>query len=90
MTRKVRYNKKADAYVNKVQEASADQPAIYEITLSHGDLALPHGFVEKFQHQQLYHTYLFQAGHAASREHAKLVGTSVSLQEAVDDVRRAW
>ena len=89
-TKKVRYNKKADAYVVKTQDASGQSPCIYEVTLAHGDLAIPHGMVTKYDHRQLYHTYRFSPGHSADKNHAICIGTSVSLQEAIDDVRQAW
>lgn len=87
---KFRYNKKADAYVATVQKASRDQPALYEVTLAHGDRALPHGLVKKSQGDPTYRTFMFQPGHAADHDLAELVGTSSSLQEAIDDVRAAW
>jgi hypothetical protein len=88
--RKIRYNKKADAYVVKIQKASKEAPALYEVTLAHGDLALPHGLVKKSQGDPTYRTFMFQPGHSADRDKAVLVGTSSSMQEAVEDVRAAW
>ena len=88
--RNLRYNKSSDSYVKTIQKTTKDKPALYEVTLAHGDTALPHGVVEKYGHRQLYHTYLYSPGHAADPNHIHLVGTSVSLQEAIDDVRRAW
>ena len=88
--RTIRYDKSADSYVKKIQASTKMQPALYEVTLSHGDVAIPHGLVEKTHNQQLYHTYLFSPGHAADLNHVRLVGTSVSLKEAVADVRKAW
>jgi hypothetical protein len=88
--RSLKYNKASDSYVKTVQKATGTKPALREVTLAHGDTALPHGLVEKYGHRQLYHTYLFSPGHAADLDHAHLIGTSVSLQEAIADVRRAW
>ena len=88
--RSLKYNKASDSYVKTVQKATGTKPALREVTLAHGDTALPHGVVEKYRHRQLYHTYLYSPGHAADPNHIHLVGTSVSLQEAIDDVRRAW
>ena len=88
--RNLRYNKSSDSYVRTVQKATETKPSLYEVTLAHGDTALPHGLVEKYGHRQLYHTYLFSPGHAADLNHIHLVGTSISLQEAIADVRRAW
>jgi len=86
----VRYNKASDSYVVKIQGATKTTPALYQVTLGHGDLAIPHGVVEKASNQQLYHTYLYSPGHAADLNYIHLVGTSVSLQEAIADVRKAW
>lgn len=91
----VRYNKASDSYVVKIQGATKNTPALYQVTLGHGDLAIPHGVVEKGSatragNQQLYHTYLYSPGHAADLNYIHLVGTSVSLQEAIADVRKAW
>jgi hypothetical protein len=85
-----KYNKAANSYVVKIQASTTRQPARYEVTLAHGDLAIPHGLVEKAHNQRLYHTYMYAPGYAADIGHVRLVGTSVSLQEAIADVRRAW
>jgi hypothetical protein len=86
----IKYNKATDAYVVTMQRGTRNQPGIYEVTLAHGDRAIPDGYVEKLPGQHLYHTYMFAPGYAGSYEHANVVGTSVSLQEAIADVRQAW
>jgi hypothetical protein len=85
----VRYDKSSDSYVVATQRATRSQPGIYEVTLSHGDRAVPHGYVAKVTENH-FSTYLFAPGHAASYEHAYKVGTSATLREAISDVRRAW
>ena len=86
----VKYNKAAAAYVVTIQKSTKNQPGLYEVTLAHGDRAIPNGYVEKLPGQDLYHTYMFAPGFAGSYEHARVIGTSVSLQEAIGDVRKAW
>ena len=86
----VKYNKASDCYVVVQQRATRNQPGLYEVTLSHGDRAIPNGYVKKLPGQKLYHTYMFAPGYAGSYEHAHVVGTSVGLQEAIADVRKAW
>jgi hypothetical protein len=82
-----KYNKAVDAYVVTMQKPTKNKLGIYEVTLGHGDRAMPHGFVvagTKFD------TYMFSPGHAGSHEHGRQVGTSKTLQEAISDVRKAW
>jgi hypothetical protein len=83
-----KYDKASDSYVVVTQRATKNKPGIYEVTLSHGDRALPHGYVAKVTENH-FSTYLFTPGHAASREHAYKVGTSATLREAISDVRKA-
>jgi hypothetical protein len=84
-----KYNKKADAYVVVVHKPAKDRLGVYDVTLTHGDRALPHGFIHKTANRQLYTTYLFQPGHH-DYDHSFHVGQSATLQEAIDDVRTAW
>jgi hypothetical protein len=84
-----KYNKAADAYVLTVWKPAKGILGIYEITLSHGDRAVPHGFVLG-GHGKRFITYLFEAGHAGSYDHGRMVGSSSTLAEAVLDVRKAW
>jgi hypothetical protein len=94
-----RYNKKAGAYVVTIQRPTKSQAGIYEVTLEHGDRAVPHGYVEEFKSQHAYQTYLFRPNLfrpsranvlPGDRSNAQYVGASASLQEAIEDVRKAW
>jgi hypothetical protein len=82
-----KYNKGADAYVVTMQKPAKGKYGIYEVTLSHGDRALPHGFVLTVRG---FTTYLFEPGYSGSYAHGKMVGSSSTLAEAVLDVRKAW
>jgi hypothetical protein len=84
-----KYNKAADAYVVTTRKPAKGIFGIYEVTLSHGDRAVPHGFVLG-GYGKPFNTYLFEAGHSGSYAHGKMVGLSSTLAEAVLDVRKAW
>jgi hypothetical protein len=83
-----KYNKAARAHVVTVQRLTKNKLGIYEVTLEHGDIALPHGFITGGTEN--FHTYMFAAGHSRDYSKATLVGSSRFFQEAVEDVRKAW
>jgi hypothetical protein len=85
----VKYNKAARAYVVEKQRRTTRNPGCYEVTLEHGDRALPQGFVASVA-KTMYHTYMFTPGHAGSYAKAILVGKSSTMQEAIEDVRKAF
>lgn len=82
-----KYNKAADAYIVTIRKPAKGMFGIYEITLSHGDRARPHGFILTGQR---FSTFLFEPRHSGSYAHGRMVGSSTTLAEAVLDVRKAW
>ena len=84
----VKYNKAARAYVVTVQMPTKQKLGVYEVTLEHGDRALPDGFVTAGD--GAFVTYLFAPGHSRDHGRGRAVGSSKSLQEAIEDVRKAW
>lgn len=85
----VKYNKAARAYVVTRQKPGKGKPGFYEVTLEHGDRAIPHGYVAAIG-KDLFQTFMFSPGHSGSYEHATKVGQSTTKQEAIEDVRKAW
>jgi hypothetical protein len=82
-----KYNKAVDAYIVTMRKPAKGKFGIYEVTLSHGDRAVPHGFVVTGRR---FNTYLFAPGHSGSYAHGRMVGSSSTLAEAILDVRKAW
>jgi hypothetical protein len=85
---RVRYNKKADAYVITTRSKAGVKPTWYDVSFIPG--GIPEGYVVKMHYDLFYHTFLYTAGHAADRAFARPVGKSLTLQEAIEDVRAAW
>jgi hypothetical protein len=84
----VKYNKAARAYVVTVQTRTKKKLGVYEVTLEHGDRALPHGFVTAGE--GAFVTYMFAPGYARDHARGRAVGASKSLQEAIEDVRKSF
>jgi len=79
------YNKQHRAYVVKVQ----DKPDIWEVTLEHGDRALPHGMIHATSGQRTYRHYIAFL-YKPDRDNPTRIDEFNSREHAIGAIRLAW